>query len=217
MRADLAPAFRALADHGLVFDALVHPRHLSRLLVVADRHPDLAIVVDHGAKPFIRERRLDPWRADMAALAARPNVVCKLSGLATEAAADWRPEDLRPYVDHLMGAFGAGRLLWGSDWPVVNLAGGYDRWRAASLEWLQGVFGERAQGGARRERGADLSRRPGTAMIRGRDLPRVIRSLAPTRERPLLARWDQQLQTQPRRRYNAGWCRRRPPRMRGTR
>jgi L-fuconolactonase len=138
VRADLAPAFRALVDHGLVFDALVHPRHLSRLLVVADRHPDLAIVVDHGAKPFIRERRLDPWRADMAALAARGNVVCKLSGLATEAAADWRPEDLRPYVDHLMGAFGAGRLLWGSDWPVVNLAGGYDRWRAASLEWLQG-------------------------------------------------------------------------------
>jgi L-fuconolactonase len=135
-------------------------RATSRGLVVADRHPDLAIVVDHGAKPFIRERRLDPWRADMAALAARPNVVCKLSGLATEAAADWRPEDLRPYVDHLMGAFGAGRLLWGSDWPVVNLAGGYDRWRAASLEWLQGCSEserEAVLGGS----GADLSRRPG--------------------------------------------------------
>ena len=135
-RADLAPAFRALVEHRLVFDALVFPRHLSRLLVVADRHPDLAVVVDHGAKPAIRERRLDPWRADMAAVAARPNTWCKLSGLVTEAAPDWRIEDLRPYVAHLRAVFGPERLLWGSDWPVVNLAGGYDRWRETALELL---------------------------------------------------------------------------------
>src|SRR3712207_1049113 len=65
VRPDLAPAFRAVLEHGLVFDALVFPRHLPRLLVLADRHPDLVIVVDHGAKPRIRERLLDPWRADM--------------------------------------------------------------------------------------------------------------------------------------------------------
>jgi L-fuconolactonase len=135
-RSDLAPAFRALVRHGLVYDALVFPRHLSRLLVVADRHPDLVIVVDHGAKPGIRERRLDPWRADMAAVAARPNTWCKLSGLVTEAAPDWTVEDLRPYVDHLLDAFGPQRLLWGSDWPVVNLAGGYERWREAALALL---------------------------------------------------------------------------------
>jgi L-fuconolactonase len=129
----LAPAFRALVKHGLVFDALVFPRHLSRLLVVTDRHPDLAVVIDHGAKPAIRERRLDPWRADMAALAARPNTFCKLSGLVTEAASGWTTDDLRPYFDHLLAAFGPERLLWGSDWPVVNLAGGYDRWREAAL------------------------------------------------------------------------------------
>jgi L-fuconolactonase len=128
----LAPAFRALVAHDLVFDALVFPRHLSRLLVVADRHPDLTIVIDHGAKPPIRERRLDPWRADMAALAARGNIVCKLSGLATEAGPGWTVEDLRPFVDHLLEVFGPGRLLWGSDWPVVNLAGGYESWREAT-------------------------------------------------------------------------------------
>lgn len=136
LRPDLAAAFHAMAEQRLVFDALVFPRHLSRLLVVADRYPDLAIVVDHGAKPAIREGLLDPWRADMAALAARPNTVCKLSGLVTEAGPDWTVDDLRPYVEHLLKAFGPQRLLWGSDWPVVNLAGGYDRWREASLTLL---------------------------------------------------------------------------------
>ncbi|WP_246742690.1 amidohydrolase family protein [Microvirga splendida] len=136
VRPDLTPAFRTLIEQRLVFDALILPRHLSRLLVVADRHPDLSIVVDHGAKPFIREGGLDPWRADMVAVAARPNIVCKLSGLVTEAKADWTVIDLRPYVDHLLKVFGPQRLLWGSDWPVVNLAGGYDPWREVTLELL---------------------------------------------------------------------------------
>lgn len=136
VRTDLTAAFRTLAERQLVFDALVFPRHLSRLLVVADRHPDLAIVVDHGAKPFIRDGLLDPWRADMAAVAARPNIVCKLSGLVTEARPDWTVGDLHPYVGHLLEVFGPTRVLWGSDWPVVNLAGGYDRWREATLALL---------------------------------------------------------------------------------
>ncbi len=128
----LARALNAMVRRNLVFDALVLPRHLSRLLVMADRHPALSIVVDHGAKPFIREGRLDPWRADMAALAARPNVACKLSGLVTEASGSWTTGDLGPYVDHLIGCFGAQRLIWGSDWPVVDCAGGYDAWMAAA-------------------------------------------------------------------------------------
>ncbi len=134
LRADIAPALREMAASGLVFDALVQPRHLSRLLAFADRHPELRIVIDHGAKPFIRARKLDPWRADMAALAARAHVVCKLSGLATQAVEDWRTADLAPYVEHLVATFGPSRLLWGSDWPVVDLAGGYDRWFDAAGE-----------------------------------------------------------------------------------
>lgn len=139
LRADLAPALRATASTGLVFDALVRPRHLSRLLAFADRYPALRIVIDHGAKPFIRERRLDPWRADIAALAARENVACKLSGLANEAGPDWTARDLAPYVEHLLAAFGPHRLLWGSDWPVVDLAGGYDRWFATAMDLTSGL------------------------------------------------------------------------------
>ena len=136
LRPELDPALRSLVAHGLVLDALTLPRHLSRLLVVLDRHPDLMVVVDHGSKPPIRERRLDPWRADIAAVAARPNAVCKLSGLVTEAASDWTAAVLRPCVYHLLAVFGPQRLLWGSDWPVVTLAGGYDRWREAALALL---------------------------------------------------------------------------------
>jgi L-fuconolactonase len=139
LRADLGPGLRATASAGLVFDALVRPRHLSRLLAFADRYPELRIVIDHGAKPFIRERRLDPWRADIAALAARGNVACKLSGLANEAGPDWTARDLAPYVEHLLAAFGPARLMWGSDWPVVDLAGGYGRWLAAATELTAGL------------------------------------------------------------------------------
>lgn len=131
---DIEPAIRAMVESGLVFDALVRPRHLSRLLTLVDRHPDLRIVVDHGAKPAIADNRLVPWNADMAAIAARPWVYCKLSGLANEAGSDWRNDTLAPYVSRLIDTFGPTRLLWGSDWPVVNLAGGYDRWHAAAVE-----------------------------------------------------------------------------------
>ena len=136
VRLDVSAAVRTLPAYRLVFDALVFPRHLSRLLVFLDRHPSLQVVVDHGAKPCIRDGRLDPWRADMAAVAARPNTTCKLSGLVTEAASTWTVGDLRPYVDHLLAVFGPGRLLWGSDWPVVERGGGYDAWHAATGELL---------------------------------------------------------------------------------
>jgi L-fuconolactonase len=132
LRENLTPAFRALHEHGLVFDALVQTRHLPKLNSLLDRHPSLPVVVDHAAKPFIRERKLDPWRADIAAIAAYPSAVCKLSGMATEAAPAWTAADLKPYVDHLLEVFGPGRLLWGSDWPVLDLAGGYSRWVQAT-------------------------------------------------------------------------------------
>ncbi len=128
----LDAAFQALVAQGLVFDALVLPRHLSRLARRLDRHPDLSVVLDHGAKPEIRDRRMAPWDADIAALAARKNIVCKISGLVTEAAADWRAEDLAPYVDHLIACFGGDRVMFGSDWPVATLASDYDRWVATA-------------------------------------------------------------------------------------
>ena len=121
------PAVRAMVEHGLVFDALVFPRHLPALATFARRHPDLSIVIDHGAKPGIADGVLDPWRDDMASLAALPNVVCKLSGLLTEAG-DQPPQALGPYVLHLVAIFGPERLMWGSDWPVVELVETYAGW-----------------------------------------------------------------------------------------
>lgn len=128
----LAPALSAMVEHGLRLDALVLPRHLPALLQCARAYPGLAIVIDHAAKPPIADAAFGQWREHMAQLAALPNVHCKLSGLVTEAKADWTVEDLRPYVDHVLNVFGAQRVIWGSDWPVVDLAGGYGAWLDAS-------------------------------------------------------------------------------------
>jgi len=130
--ARLAPALDAMVEHGLRFDALVLPRHLPALLQMARAYPALPIVIDHAAKPPILDAAFGNWREDMAQLAALPNVHCKMSGLVTEAKADWRVEDLRPYVSHVLAVFGPQRVIWGSDWPVVDLAGGYSAWLAAS-------------------------------------------------------------------------------------
>jgi len=130
--AALAPVLAAMARGGLVFDALVRPRHLPKLLAVVGRHPDLQFVLDHCGKPGLATGDIATWQRDIALLARHPNIVCKLSGLATEATPDWQIADLRRAVDHVLACFGPQRMLWGSDWPVVNLAGGFARWFAAT-------------------------------------------------------------------------------------
>ena len=117
----------ALVDRGLTFDALVRPRHLAALDRLAARHPALPIMIDHGAKPLIGTDR-EAWREALVPLAGRPNVHCKLSGLMTELAPDGRADDLLPYIADLLGLFGPDRLVWGSDWPVLNLHGAYAAW-----------------------------------------------------------------------------------------
>ena len=149
LRPRLRPALATMAKQYLIFDALVLPRHLPRLLRVVDRHPDLQFVLDHCAKPGLATGDIGGWKDDIAKLARRPNIVCKLSGLATEAAPGWQVADMRPAVDHVLASFGAERLLWGSDWPVVNLAGGYAKWLSAAETLLAdlsdderaGIFG----------------------------------------------------------------------------
>jgi len=135
----LAPLLAGMAANELVFDALVLPRHLPRLLHVVRRHPGLQFVLDHFGKPRLLTGDIADWRGDIALLAKRPNVVCKLSGLATEAAKDWQVADLRQAVDHALACFGPERMLWGSDWPVVDLAGGYEKWLAAAQGLLTGL------------------------------------------------------------------------------
>jgi L-fuconolactonase len=134
LAAGLDPAIRAMIAHGLSFDALVFTRHLPHLAVFARRYPQLAIVIDHAAKPPIAARSLDPWRKEIARLAALPNVSCKLSGLLNEAAPSDGGDALAPYVRHLVEVFGPSRLMWGSDWPVLNLAGDYKSWLAMANE-----------------------------------------------------------------------------------
>ncbi|MFS2035628.1 amidohydrolase family protein [Polaromonas sp. CT11-55] len=126
----LEPALRAMQTQGLVFDALVLPRHLPALQAMAQRHPSLSVVIDHAAKPEIALGRLEPWRGHMAALANLPQVYCKLSGLLTEAGAHPTAQALGPYVDHVLKVFGVRRLIWGSDWPVLELAADYPGWLA---------------------------------------------------------------------------------------
>ena len=139
LRPALAPLLAAMARNRLVFDALVLPRHLPRLLRLVDDHPDVQFVLDHCAKPRLATGEMANWHRDVALLAERPNIVCKLSGLATEAAVGWQIADLRIAVDHVVACFGTHRLLWGSDWPVVNLAGGYGKWFAAAETLLAGL------------------------------------------------------------------------------
>jgi L-fuconolactonase len=138
----LAPLLAAMVRNGLVFDALVLPRHLPRLLQVVARHPDLTFVLDHCGKPLIASGEIAIWQRDIALLAQYPNIVCKLSGLVTEAAPDWQIADLRPAVDHVITCFGPHRLLWGSDWPVVDLAGGYAAWFAAAEALLADLLAD---------------------------------------------------------------------------
>jgi L-fuconolactonase len=141
LRPRLDPAFRALIAADLTFDALVRPVHLPHLLQLRARYPNLRLVIDHGAKPNIAQWQAGDadfraWSSEMKALAAHPNTFCKISGLATEAKRDWRAADLVPYLDELRSHFTPRRLLWGSDWPVVDLAGGYAAWHDAAAQWL---------------------------------------------------------------------------------
>jgi L-fuconolactonase len=125
------PALRALVPSGLRFDALVKPPQLPAIRRLAERHPELPIVLDHAGKPEIAAGRRDDWAAHMRGLARDSRAVCKLSGLATEASPGWSVETLRPYVDVLLDAFGPARLMFGSDWPVLTENGDYLGWLTA--------------------------------------------------------------------------------------
>ncbi len=131
-------AIEAMIEHNLVFEALVRPRHLPALAQFARAHPNLRIIIDHAAKPDIARNVRHPWAADMAALAGSPNVWCKLSGLVTEAASDWSTGHLAFFADHVLTSFGPERVVWGSDWPVLLLASGYQRWIDATETLLSG-------------------------------------------------------------------------------
>jgi L-fuconolactonase len=138
LRPEIQSNLQHLARLGLRLDALIQPRHLPTLLTLAEAHPTLPIVIDHCAKPLIAggADAGDEWRSGMARLAALPNLYCKLSGLAIEAGPGWSADSLAPIAAHILTHFGPKRVIWGSDWPVLNLVGDYDQWRAVTAELL---------------------------------------------------------------------------------
>lgn len=135
----LAPALRAMAGCGLVFDALVKSAHLPHILALAGRHPDLRMVIDHGAKPDIAAGEWQPWADAIARIANETDAMCKLSGLLTEAGPRPAPGAVRRWGEHVLQSFGAQRVVWGSDWPVLDLAASYPLWWAASRQLVEGL------------------------------------------------------------------------------
>jgi len=139
LRPSARAAIEALDICGLGFEALVRPRHLKRLATLRERHPDLRMVVNHAAKPDISSGAWSPWAEDLRDLASDGATLCKLSGLITEAGADWSVDQLRRYTDHVLDCFGPSRVMWGSDWPVMLLAGDYPGWLAATQTLLSAL------------------------------------------------------------------------------
>ncbi|MFK8907306.1 amidohydrolase family protein [Streptomyces sp. YS-3] len=125
LRPDVGAGLAAVAAAGLAYDLVVLPHQLPACVRAAERHPGLTFVLDHLGKPPVASGAVEPWASAVRALAALPNTVCKLSGLVTEAGPGWSVEALRPYADTVLDAFGPGRLMYGSDWPVCLVASSY--------------------------------------------------------------------------------------------
>jgi L-fuconolactonase len=151
LRNDFNQGISRLGGTGLVYDILIYEKHLPETIEFVDRHPNQIFVLDHIAKPRIKERVLEPWRSRLRELARRENVYCKLSGMVTEADwHNWTAADLQPFIETALAAFGPTRLMFGSDWPVCLLASSYGKWFETARNCLAGlsaaekdlVFGE---------------------------------------------------------------------------
>jgi L-fuconolactonase len=152
LRDEVQHGLRQLADAGLAYDLLVRTRELPAALRTARAQPGLRLVVDHIAKPPIRDRELEEWARAMAPFAGLDNVYCKLSGMVTEADWNaWRPADLVPYVERVLEWFGEDRLMFGSDWPVCLLAASYGE----VMDALDGALGDLGESARARIYGAN--------------------------------------------------------------
>ncbi len=151
LREDFNAGIEAVTEANLIYDILIFEKHLPQTIQFVDRHPHQAFVVDHIAKPRIRDGYLSPWRSLLNELARRENVYCKISGMATEADwPSWTEAELKPYLDTVVEAFGPQRLMFGSDWPVCLLAVEYARWSrivSAYVSSLTAAEQERILGG----------------------------------------------------------------------
>lgn len=139
LRPEFIEGVRTLADHDLSFDICIDHRHMENTLRMLDRLPDVRMVLDHIGKPAIAAGTMEPWASQMRELAQHENIVCKVSGVATEAAREWRTADLTPYLDVAFDAFGLSRTMFGGDWPVTLNAVEPGRWIALLDDYLAGT------------------------------------------------------------------------------
>lgn len=142
LRRDVQWGFEVVTELGLTFDALGTPRHLDAFLILLKRHPGLRTVIDHCMKPQIRHHGPENfrfWADGITQMANETDACLKFSALANEADPDWTVADLQPYADHMLRAFGADRIMWGSDWPVCRQRCEYGDWLAVSEELTAGL------------------------------------------------------------------------------
>lgn len=131
---------RKLEQFDLIYDILIYERQLGSSIEFVDLHPNLPFVLDHVAKPRIGDGLMEPWKEQMFEMSRRENVTCKLSGMATEAKwAEWTSDQLRPYMEVALDAFGPDRLMFGSDWPVARLAVDYMPWVNLCREFISSL------------------------------------------------------------------------------
>ena len=137
LRADFQRGIAQLAEYGLAYDVLIYTRQQRAAARLVEAFPEQRFVLDHIAKPLIAQGTMEPWNTELRALARLPNVWCKVSGMVTEARwKDWRADDFRPYLNTVFEAFGPGRILIGSDWPVCTVAADYERTLGIVIDYI---------------------------------------------------------------------------------
>ncbi|MFM9911609.1 MAG: amidohydrolase family protein [Chitinophagaceae bacterium] len=138
LKEDFQRGICCLAKYNYTYDILIYPKQLSAALSFVQKFPDQKLMIDHCAKPEIKNKNIDDWKLKLKEIAKHPNVYCKLSGLFTEASwKEWSPADFYPYLDIVFEAFGTDRLVYGSDWPVILLSGIYVQWKSLIEKYLE--------------------------------------------------------------------------------
>lgn len=140
LREDFCRGIGLLKQYNFTYDILVYPRQLPAAIQFVQKFPEQKFVIDHLAKPLIKDKVLEPWASQMKEIAKNPNVCCKVSGLVTEANwKTWKPEDFKPYLDVVFEVFGTDRLMFGSDWPVCLLAADYATVKNILTDYISGL------------------------------------------------------------------------------
>ena len=138
LRSEFINGLKLIEEYNLTYDLLIKPPHMSVTLELLKQFPEQPFVVDHIAKPYIKDKIITPWDEGIRRIAEYPNVYCKVSGMVTEADwKNWKPEDFIPYLDVIFEAFGLERVMIGSDWPVCTLAGEYTSVMGVVLEYIK--------------------------------------------------------------------------------